>query len=190
MRQATKAALGATLLSALIGLSACGSDAPTVPPISGIVVKTDAVVNRYLQSRYTCDGQNISPPIEWGAVPAGVQQLALFVLAFTPEPATKTYSITVEWAVAGLNPALHRLAAGQLPPGAYLGLANGHNRRGYSICPKKGEPVHYQFELYGEPAAASISHNFAGLAALGALTGRGPDRAIAHGGVVANYKRQ
>lgn len=189
MRGPTNAVVGAALLTAL-ALAGCGSDAPAAQPVPRLAVKSDAVIDNYLESRYTCDGQDISPPIEWGAVPVGVRRLALFILAFKPEPATKTYQITVEWAVAGINPALHRLPAGELPRGAYIGLTNSHDRRRYSICPKSGEPVHYQFELYGEPVGLVPAANFVGLSALTGLNSRGATRALAHGGFVANYKRK
>jgi hypothetical protein len=32
-----------------------------------------------IPSKYTCDGANISPPIQWEQVPAGAQSLALIM---------------------------------------------------------------------------------------------------------------
>ena len=32
--------------------------------------------------RYTCDGEDVSPPLEWSGVPAGTRSLALLVEAF------------------------------------------------------------------------------------------------------------
>jgi phosphatidylethanolamine-binding protein (PEBP) family uncharacterized protein len=190
MRQTPKAILGAVLLSGL-ALAGCGSSSsasktrgvPTIP------FKSAAIEARQIPARYTCDGQNISPPLEWGAVPAGVQNLALFVVGFTPEPATKTFKVSVEWAVAGVNPALHKLAAGHVPPGAYLGLTTSKQRR-YSLCPEKGKTVQYQFELYGEPASLSVNHHFAALPVLNALVGRGSKTLTnAHGAFLGIYKR-
>ena len=32
-----------------------------------------------IPSRFTCDGENLSPPIAWGKVPAGTQSLVLIM---------------------------------------------------------------------------------------------------------------
>ena len=191
MRHTPKAILGAVLLSAL-ALTGCGSSSSSADKTRGVPTipfKSAAIQAKQIPARYTCDGKDISPPLEWGAVPASVQNLALFIVGFTPEPSTKTYKISVEWAVAGLNPALHKLAAGQMPHGAYLGLTTS-KRSHYSLCPEKGKTVQYQFELYGQPASLSISPHFAAFTVLNALVGRGsPTLATAHGAFLATYKR-
>src|SRR5580704_3087540 len=165
MRQRPIAITSVLLLSAL-ALAGCGGASSATDPVTKINVGSSAIVGNKLPARYTCDGQDISPPLEWGAVPANVKDLALFVVGFIPQRSKNTYHLSVEWAVAGLSPALHKLAAGQLPPGAYLGVTSNHRQRRYSICPKKGDLVHYQFELYGLPEALAVSRRFAGLPVL------------------------
>jgi hypothetical protein len=146
------------------------------------------MVGERIPARYTCDGQGISPPLEWGAVPPNVRQLALFLVGFTPKPGIEKFKVSIEWAVAGLSPSLHRLAPNQLPAGAHVGVASGGHR--YTLCPAKGATVHYQFELYGVPASVSIPAHFSGLSLLSRLTApSGPTRANAHGGFVAIYSR-
>jgi phosphatidylethanolamine-binding protein (PEBP) family uncharacterized protein len=199
MRPQPTAILGIVLVSALLmAVTACGSDSPAKEANSPakeakIAVRSPAIVDEALAARYTCDGQNISPPLEWGAVPANVKDLALFVVGFTPKPATKIYKaseVSVEWAVAGLSPALHKIAPGQLPAGAYTGAVSGGKRQSYSICPAKGTSVHYQLELYGVPASVTIAPHFAGISILDLLTdASGPTRADAHGSLVALYTR-
>jgi phosphatidylethanolamine-binding protein (PEBP) family uncharacterized protein len=194
MRQPPKAVLVAVLVSALaLTTTACssGSAVKAKPAAAAkLEVKSAAVVGERIPARYTCDGQNVSPPIEWGAVPADVRQLALFLVGFTPKPGTKTYSVSVKWAVAGVKPGLHRLAAGQLPAGAYLATDKSGQRLRYSLCPAKGTSVHYQFELYGVPPAVNIPARFSAGAVLSALTRpNGPTRAKARGGFVALYSR-
>jgi phosphatidylethanolamine-binding protein (PEBP) family uncharacterized protein len=44
---------------------------------------------------------------------------------------------TLNWAVAGLSPSLHRLAAGKLPAGAIVGR-NSFGKESYSLCPGPG----------------------------------------------------
>jgi phosphatidylethanolamine-binding protein (PEBP) family uncharacterized protein len=189
MRQLPKAILSPCVLLALV-LAGCGSSAPaTVKPIRLLSFKSPTIPKPVLPARYTCDGKNISPPLEWGPVPAGAENLALFIVGFTPEPATKSYKIAVDWAVAGVNPSLHHMAAGHLPPGAFLGR-NSDKREGYSICPKKGTGIHYQFEAYAVPQGVVLPPHFSSLAALQTLVGaKSTTRAVAHGGFAANYKR-
>lgn len=194
MRQPPKAVLVAVFVSALALITtACSSGSPVkVRPTSEtkIEVKSAAVAGERIPIRYTCDGQDVSPPIEWGAVPADIRQLALFLVGFTPKPGTKTYRVSVKWAVAGVKPGLHRLAAGRLPAGAYLATDRSGRHLPYSLCPSKGTSVHYQFELYGVPAAVRIPARFSAAAVFRALTRpSGPTRANAHGGFVALYTR-
>ncbi len=191
MPRTLKASAGPALLCALV-LAGCGNASSSTTPteIPTIRFKSSAVVGNAIPAKYTCDGANISPPLEWGPVPAGTGSLALFLLAIIPEPATHSTALSLEWSVAGLSPQLHRLAAGQLPPGAYVGLSSKHSQR-YSICPPKGTPVQYQFELYGLPGQDRIAPGFEGLPILSALsspTSKSP--ASVHGLFAVIYKRK
>jgi phosphatidylethanolamine-binding protein (PEBP) family uncharacterized protein len=193
MRRQSKAILRTALLSALVAaLAACGSSSPartgTTATPANLDVKSPAMVGERIPARYTCDGQGISPPLEWGAVPPNVRQLALFLVGYRPKSGKEKFKVSVEWAVAGLSPSLHRLAPNQLPAGAHVGVASAGHR--YTLCPAKGATVHYQFELYGVPASVSIPAHFSGLALLSQLTApSGPTRANAYGGFVAIYSR-
>jgi phosphatidylethanolamine-binding protein (PEBP) family uncharacterized protein len=195
LRQRLQAAVATVLVAAIAPtLAACGSDSPAatskVAKMPVIVVKSPAITGEQLPARYTCDGENVLPPLEWGAVPRDVKELALFVVGFEPAPATKTYNLSVDWAVAGLNPALHKLAAGRLPPGAFVALAGNHQQR-YSVCPKKGIQERYQFDLYGLPSSQTIARKFYGLTALTTLVGvPGATPASAQGGFAVDYKRR
>ncbi len=195
VRQPAKAILATLIPSALILLSAlaatgCGSSSPAQAKlIPSMSFRSPAIPKPALPALYTCDGKNISPPFVWGAVPAEAKDLALFVVGFTPQAATKTYSVSVEWAAAGVNPNLHRMAAGQLPSGAFLGRNSDKHER-YSICPKKGTNIHYQFEAYGVPPGVVIPPHFSSLATLNVLvSAQSKGRAVAHGGFAAQYKR-
>lgn len=147
-----------------------------------------AMKNAQIPARYTCDGRDISPPLEWGTVPPGVGSLALFVVGLTPEPSTSTDALSIEYAVAGINPALHRLAAGTLPRGSYLG--HGLHGLHYSICPTKGVQVEYEFELYGLSANERIAPDFGALQVLQELNATKAAAARAHGSFTASYQRQ
>ena len=163
-RAIASAALVLSLTTAGCGSSSSLSSAVVVP------FKSPALIGATLPSQYTCDGRNVSPPLEWGPVPAATRELAVFVLGLTPNPATHKYKVSIEWVIAGVNPKLHRIAAGRLPAGAYVGSnSDGHAR--YSVCPAKGRSTNYEFALYGVPASVTIPSRFSGVRLLRTLVG-------------------
>lgn len=103
--------------------------------------------------RYTCDGTNTTPSFRWGPVPPSTAELALFLFKVDRSaPAAngrRSVQVSVEWAVAGLSPSIHAISAGKLPHGAVAASKR------YSICPAKGSPGTYIFQLN------AISHQLA-----------------------------
>jgi phosphatidylethanolamine-binding protein (PEBP) family uncharacterized protein len=132
--------------------------------VARIPFKSAAMKESSIPVKYTCEGSNTPPTVEWGPVPASTASLTLLVVGVTPEPATQTDALSVEWAVAGIPPALHKLVAGKLPPGVRVGVGT-HGKR-YSICPPKGKQVQYVFEIYGLPATEAVAPDFQGLQVL------------------------
>lgn len=100
---------------------------------------------------YTCDGSNTPPPLTWGPVPADIGEVTVLAVALRRR--------TVEWAVAGLKPALHKLDGEHLPPGAFL-LATSARRSGYSICPAKTES--YAFVMLALPPRVRVGRGVTG----------------------------
>jgi phosphatidylethanolamine-binding protein (PEBP) family uncharacterized protein len=109
-----------------------------------------------LSARYTCDGENVSPPLSWPDVPGGTEELVIFVLNFLPV----NEALFFDWAVAGLDPGLREIEEGKLPPGAVVGK-NSFGKRGYALCPQeKGKEERYAFLIYAIPEALSPSPGF------------------------------
>jgi phosphatidylethanolamine-binding protein (PEBP) family uncharacterized protein len=188
MRRGLIVTKGAALLLALALTGCGGSGAPTTVP--RIAFKSPAILSGSIPAQYTCAGANHTPPLEWGTVPAGTAEVAVFVLGFTPiSPSSKNYRASVEWAVAGVNPALHKLTPGVLPAGAHLGRDSDGKKR-YSICPKKGTTEQYQFELYAVSPEETIKPSFNGLPVVAALANSKPGvPTMAHGGFNASFSR-
>ncbi len=177
-------------LSATLALAGCGGSSAPRHKEAVVTLKSTAMVGRSLPAVYTCDGRDIHPPLEWGAMPAGTGEVALFLIELTPVPRSRVYSVSVDWAVSGVNPSLHRLAAGQLPRGAHVGAASDGKQR-YSLCPKKGTTVQYRFELYGLPAGVRIAPRFAGESVIAALSSSKSSNPVnAHGSLIAFYRRR
>lgn len=108
-----------------------------------------------LAKRYTCRGTNESPPLHWTKPPAGTKELALFVISIRPVGG----KLFFDWAIAGIDPSLHGLAAGASPAGAVVGR-NGYGHAAYSICPSNGTRENYVFALYALPRSLAPKANF------------------------------
>ena len=99
--------------------------------------------------RHTCNGQGLSPSLQWGEVPPGARSLAL--VCEDPDAPGGSFH---HWAVFDLPPDVRQLAEGvpareQLPNGARQ-AENDFGRVGYGApCPPKGHHAHhYFFRLY------------------------------------------
>lgn len=106
--------------------------------------------------RYTCDGENVSPPLQWREVPAGTRALALIV--DDPDAPARVW---VHWVLYDIPPDLGALDEGQsdaqtLGNGAVQGL-NDFERLGYGgPCPPRGSH-RYRFTLYALDAPLALS---------------------------------
>lgn len=103
--------------------------------------------NELIPPRYTCDGQNVSPPLTWQNVPATAQSLTL--ICEDPDAPRGTF---VHWVIYNLPPNLIALpegvAPGASPEQGGLQGKNDFGTVGYGgPCPPGG--IHrYYFTLY------------------------------------------
>ena len=102
-----------------------------------------------IPQRYTCDGENVSPPLAWTGVPAGAKSLALVVDdPDAPDPAHPK-TTWVHWVVYNLPPVDGELPEGvsALPPGALLGKNDWQAGSYGGPCPPIGRH-RYVHKLY------------------------------------------
>jgi len=107
--------------------------------------------NEEIPARYTCEGDDIAPPLEWSGVPDGTRSLALIVDdpdAPDPEAPKMTW---VHWVLYNLPADLTELAEGlqvkELPAGARSGI-NNWDKTGYGgPCPPIGRHRYFH-KLY------------------------------------------
>jgi Raf kinase inhibitor-like YbhB/YbcL family protein len=108
--------------------------------------------------KYTCDGQNISPPLAWTDVPGGTRALAL-IYDDPDAPA----GLWVHWVVFNLPRDATGLPEG-VPPDKTLAIGgvqgmNSGRRLGYGgPCPPSGTHRYY-FKLYALDNALSLGSN-------------------------------
>lgn len=127
-----------------------------------------------IPSEYTCDGLDVSPPLEWSGVPANAASLVLIVEdPDAPDPAAPKMT-WVHWVLYNLPPGTTGLEQGianhDLPSGA-MGGTNNWKLTGYGgPCPPIGRH-RYFFKLYaldtvlpdlGEPTREQLGKAMAG----------------------------
>jgi Raf kinase inhibitor-like YbhB/YbcL family protein len=104
-----------------------------------------------IPAKYTCDGDDTSPPLSWSGVPATALSLALIVEdPDAPDPAAPQMT-WVHWILYAMPPDSNGLkegaGPGDLPPGTLEGINSWH-RTGYGgPCPPVGRH-RYFFRLY------------------------------------------
>ncbi len=116
--------------------------------VNPMKLESDSFINDGLiPSKYTCDGQDISPPLSWDAPPTGTQSLALIV--DDPDAPGGTY---VHWVLYNLPGSIRHLPEAVAPqPSLPQGGIQGKNDFGHlgygGPCPPSGTH-RYFFKLY------------------------------------------
>ncbi len=100
---------------------------------------------------YTCDGEGISPPLEWTGIPEGTKSLVLIVEdPDAPDPAAPRM-VWIHWVLYDIPPSAHGLpeavTPSNLPEGTRQGLNSWKNTGYGGPCPPIGRH-RYFFRLY------------------------------------------
>lgn len=99
-----------------------------------------------IPSRYTCEGENISPPLHITGVPAGAKSLVLIVDDPDVPPFVREDQMWVHWVVYDLPPDTLQIEENQTPPGIQ-GKGTGGKAKYEGPCPPDREH-RYFFKLY------------------------------------------
>jgi len=98
--------------------------------------------NSPIPSKYTCDGEDINPPLEIKHIPEGTQSLVLIV--DDPDAPSGTF---LHWLVWNISPETNFIKENSLPAGAVQGK-NDFGKENYGgPCPPFGQH-RYFFRLY------------------------------------------
>lgn len=109
-----------------------------------------------IPTRYTGDGQDESPPLAWGEVPAGTQSLALVC-----EDPDAPRGLFTHWLLYNLPAATRELAAG-VPATATLADGSAQGRTSFRTvgyggpAPPPGKPHRYVFRLFALDARLDL----------------------------------
>lgn len=145
--------------------------------------------NQPIPAQYTADGQDLSPPLTWGAVPAGTRELALIMDdpdAPRPQPWVHWVMYRIHANVMGLPehvPPKERLTE---PDDAVQGV-NSFGNTGYGgPAPPKGHGVHhYHFRLFALDAPVNLKPGATKEDLLRAMNGH----ILAEGELIGTYQR-
>ncbi len=179
------------LVSAAV-LAACAAAQPTPgenAATSGISLTSPAFSQAAsIPQKYTCQGDDSSPELQWSAPPAGAQSLALLVE--DPDAPGGTW---VHWLVYNLPAQAGSLPEGAskantppngLPDGAVQGKTSFGRADYGGPCPPSGEH-HYYFRLYALDTTLD-DQNLDKTAFLKAIEGH----VLAQGELMGLYKKQ
>lgn len=101
-----------------------------------------------IPAKYTCQGDGMSPPLNWGGMPRQTGSYALIA-----EDPDAPHGIFTHWVIFDLNANTAHLGEGvplvpQLPDGAIQGT-NSFGKLGYGApCPPPGPAHRYRFTVY------------------------------------------
>jgi len=114
-----------------------------------MTLKSEAFAEgEFIPKKYSCEGPDVSPPLEWSPPPAGTKSL---VLIFDDPDAP--VGIWVHWVMYGIPPDTTSLPENVPKEEIVLGNirqgTNDFKRIGYGgPCPPAGKPHRYYFKLY------------------------------------------
>lgn len=95
-----------------------------------------------IPAKYTCDGENISPPLRFSDVPEGAQELVLII--DDPDAPNGDW---VHWLVYGIDPKTDAIGEGAVPVNSLQGKNTRENEAYGGPCPPSGTH-RYFFKLY------------------------------------------
>src|SRR4030042_640430 len=191
--------VGLLFLSLLLitSLTIGGCAIPATPEASPVASNTGFAITSSafaegaeIPVKYSCDGQNISPPLDWSQEPAGTASFALIV-----EDSDAPIKNFTHWVIFNLPPDASSLPEAvpkddKLASGALQGKI-GSGGIGYPFgyfgpCPPKGYPHHYRFTLYALDTSLDLAAGASKEQVLQAMEGH----ILAQGQLVGLYQRQ
>jgi len=138
-----------------------------------------------IPAKYTCDGSDISPPLQWQPVPESTESIA--VICDDPDAPVGTF---VHWVLFNLpaqtNELVENIPAAEALPGGGVHGRNDFGRLGYGgPCPPSGTH-RYFFKIYALDAKVNLQPGCRKSDLLKAMEGH----ILGQGQLMGKYKRQ
>jgi len=138
-----------------------------------------------IPKRYTCDGEDLSPPLKWSGAPQNAKSLAL--ICDDPDAPAGTW---VHWVLYNVPATTTELPEGMPTSEVVLGGAqqgvNDFRRVGYGgPCPPRGSPHRYFFRLYALDITLNLKPRASKQGVVSAMQGH----ILAEGQLMGTYRR-
>ncbi len=131
--------------------------------------------------KHTCDGQNVSPAIDWGEPPPGTKSFALIV--DDPDAPGGTFT---HWVLFNIPGQARRLEENTKSREGAVQGKSGFGTPGYGgPCPPKGPAHHYRFNLYALDKVLDLKTGASKQQVLDAMKGH----VLEQGLLTATYQR-
>lgn len=98
--------------------------------------------NSKIPSKYTCDGENVNPPLSFSDIPSNAKSLVLIV--DDPDAPSKVW---VHWVLYNINPKVSEIKGNSIPQDVTSGITDFGNTDYGGPCPPSGTH-RYFFKLY------------------------------------------
>lgn len=126
-----------------------------------------------IPAKYTCDGENINPPLVISEVPSEAKSLVLIM--DDPDAVKPAGKVWDHWIVYNISPTVNIINEGEEPAGIH-GLGTGGNSDYYGPCPPDGEH-RYFFKIYALDTELNLPPGSDKQAVLSAMSGHVLDQA-------------
>lgn len=131
-----------------LGVLASGERMPEGITVTSTAFEAGAPV----PERFSCEGDNVPPPLDWTGVPSGARELAIVI-----EDPDAPDGIFVQWLVVGIDSGATGLRGPGPPSGSDVLPGSSDNPTYIGPCPPNGDPAHrYVFEVYALPRSPSL----------------------------------
>lgn len=109
-----------------------------------------------ISNKYTCDGENISPPLSIGEIPKNAKSLALIV--DDPDAVPFAGHVFVHWLVINISHDTSEIKEGTKPQNSIEGTTS-YNKSGWGRpCPPAGNHRYY-FKLYALDTLLNVNES-------------------------------
>jgi Raf kinase inhibitor-like YbhB/YbcL family protein len=132
-----------------------------------------------IPKKYTCDGDDMSPPLAWKGLPANTGAVALVV--DDPDAPRGTFT---HWVLLDLEPSTTSITEGQVPAGTKQARNSAGRPSYFGPCPPSGTH-HYRFTVYALSEATGLPDGAALDEALQAIDAR----TLTRGRLTGRYAR-
>lgn len=99
-----------------------------------------------IPAKYTCDGQNINPPLQIDNVPQGANSLVL-IMDDPDAPLGSADPGWVHWVVYNIDPSISTIEENSIPKGSGQGMTDFDKKMYGGPCPPSGTHRYY-FRLF------------------------------------------